>query len=72
MFERKQTWYEIIEGKHANDYDNYGDYRSLDKALRIAYKLKSPYVRVDQFTGNFKDRDGDYTATLYEKKPEVK
>lgn len=60
-------WYEIVNGKHVNDYDNWGDYLSLEKALRIAKKLPDSYVRVDKFEGDFKGRDGDYVDTIYEK-----
>jgi len=60
-------WYEIVNGKNVNDYDNYGDYLSKDKALRIAKALPDDYVRVDSYEGDFKGRDGDYTNTIYER-----
>lgn len=62
-----QIWYEIVEGKHNNDYDNVGDFLSLPKALRIAKKSKCPYVRVDKYAGDFRGRDGDYVDTVYER-----
>jgi hypothetical protein len=68
MFGRTgQIWYEIVEGKHVNDYDNVGDFLSLSKALRIAKKSSEPYVRIDKFVGDFKGRDGDYVDTVYER-----
>jgi len=60
-------WYEIVEGKHGNDYDNAGDYTSLSKALSYAKKSKYPYVRVDKFDGE-EMYDGDYLDTVFEKK----
>lgn len=60
-------WYEIVNGKHVNDYDNYGDYLSKEKALRIAKALPDVYVRVDSYEGDFKHRDGNYTDTIYER-----
>ena len=65
MFENKQSWYVLVEGKNQNDYED-EIVPSLNAALKRAKKSASPYVRVDKWTGE--DFDGDYTATVYEKK----
>lgn len=67
------VWYEIVAGKYGNDYDNYGNnYRSLDKALRVAKQLEEyAYVRVDKHEGDYSKLggyDGDYIDTVFEKK----
>ncbi len=67
MFESLGIWYEVVAGKHVNDYDTIGNYLSLNKAYRVASKLKDTYIRIDKYVGNFKLRDGDYCATIYEK-----
>ena len=59
-------WFEIVEGKNVNDYDNAGDFKSLPKALAYAKKSKHPYVRIDKFEGD-EMFDGDYVDTVFEK-----
>lgn len=60
-------WFEVVEGKHSNDYDSAGDFKTLSKAMACAKKSKWPYVRVDKFDGD-EMFDGDYVDTVYEKK----
>jgi hypothetical protein len=64
-------WYKIYEGDGVNDYDDAGESRSLKKAMGMAKKSTSAYVRVDKWEGEdygTVNESGDYVETILERK----